>query len=89
MEKEGQTEIIQAEGPAGRRARIKGTGADVWEVIATLKDNKGDIQATAEYLSLSEAQIEEADAYYQQNRGEIEERIEENRRASEELNPRP
>lgn len=82
-------DIFQADGPTGKRARLRGTGADIWEVIATLKDNKGDIQATAEYLSLSEAQIEGANAYYQQNRGEIEERIEENRRASEELNQRP
>src|SRR5258708_32081770 len=30
-----------AEGPAGRRARLVGTGKDVWEVIATVRDNGG------------------------------------------------
>ena len=31
-----------ADGPAGRRARITGTGKDVWEVIAVVRDNDGD-----------------------------------------------
>ena len=30
-----------AEGPAGRRARLLGTGKDVWEVIGTVRDNDG------------------------------------------------
>jgi hypothetical protein len=31
-----------ADGPAGRRARLLGTGKDVWEVIAVVRDNGGD-----------------------------------------------
>ena len=30
------------DGPAGRRARLVGTGKDLWEVIATVRDNGGD-----------------------------------------------
>ena len=36
-----------AEGPAGRRARLVGTGKDVWEVIATVRDNSGDAAEAA------------------------------------------
>jgi hypothetical protein len=31
-----------ADGPAGRRARLTGTGKDIWEVIAVVRDNDGD-----------------------------------------------
>ena len=30
-----------ADGPAGRRARLTGTGKDVWEIIAAVRDNDG------------------------------------------------
>jgi hypothetical protein len=30
-----------ADGPAGRRARLVGTGKDVWEIIAVVRDNDG------------------------------------------------
>jgi len=39
-----------ADGPAGRRARLLGAGGDVWEVIATVRDNDGNIAAAADYL---------------------------------------
>lgn len=73
-------EIIQTDGPTGKRARLKGTGADVWEIIATLKDNHGDTEATAEYLSLRREQVEAADSYYQGNKQEIDQRISLNQR---------
>jgi len=41
-----------AEGPAGWRARLIGTGKDVWEVIATVHDNDGDTAAAARYLEM-------------------------------------
>ena len=28
--------------PAGRRARLVGTGKDIWEIIAVVRDNDGD-----------------------------------------------
>lgn len=51
-------------GPSGRRARLVGTGSDVWEVIATVKDNDGDIAETAEHLQLPLGLVQAAIAYY-------------------------
>ena len=53
-----------AEGPAGRRARLVGTGKDVWEVIAVVRDNDGDIPAAADYLEMSLGLVQAAVAYY-------------------------
>ena len=52
------------DGPAGRRARLVGTGSDVWEVIATVKDNDGDIAQTAKHLHLSLGLVQAAVVYY-------------------------
>src|SRR3954463_10093492 len=41
------------DGPAGRRARLVGTGKDVWEGIATVRDNGNDQAAAAEYLRIA------------------------------------
>ncbi len=38
------------DGPSGRRASLVGRGLDVWEVIATIRDNDGSIVLAAEYL---------------------------------------
>ena len=53
-----------AEGPAGRRARLIGTGKDVWEVIATARDNDGDIAETARYLEIPLGLVQAAVTYY-------------------------
>jgi uncharacterized protein (DUF433 family) len=53
-----------ADGPAGRRARLLGTGKDVWEVIATVRDNGGDLAEAAGYLEISLGMIQAAVAYY-------------------------
>ena len=53
-----------AEGPAGRRARLLGTGKDVWEVIATVRDNRGDAAETARYLELPLGLVQAAMTYY-------------------------
>jgi hypothetical protein len=37
-----------ADGPAGQRARLQGTGLDVWEAIAVVGRNAGSEQATAD-----------------------------------------
>src|SRR5438093_893057 len=52
------------DGPGGRRARLSGTGKDVWEVIATVRDNDGDVAAAAEYLAVPLGLIQAAVAYY-------------------------
>jgi uncharacterized protein (DUF433 family) len=60
-----------AEGPAGRRARLLGTGKDVWEVIATVRDNGGDLVETACYLEMPLHLVQAAIAYYGAHPGEI------------------
>ena len=52
------------DGPAGRRARLVGTGSDIWEVIAAVKDNDGDIPATATHLHVGLGLVQAAVAYY-------------------------
>ncbi|MEA2264791.1 MAG: hypothetical protein QOE27_374 [Solirubrobacteraceae bacterium] len=66
------------DGPAGRRARLVGTGVDVWEVIAAVKENDGDIGETASYLRLALGLVQAAVAYYGAFVDEIDEWIERN-----------
>jgi uncharacterized protein (DUF433 family) len=68
------------DGPAGRRARLIGTGMDVWEVIATVRDNDSDLAATADYLSVSLGLVQAAVAYYGAYQDEIDDWIELNER---------
>lgn len=63
------------DGPSGRRASLVGRGLDVWEVIATVKDNAGSARAAAEYLQLPSGVVEAAVAYYGDYRDEIDEEI--------------
>jgi len=65
-----------AEGPAGRRARLVGTGKDVWEVIATVRDNDGDLGQAAGYLELPLGLLQAAVSYYGAYPDEIDEWIE-------------
>ena len=67
-----------AEGPAGRRARLVGTGKDVWEVIATVRDNSGDAGETASYLEIPLGLVQAAITYYGAYRDEIDQWIETN-----------
>jgi uncharacterized protein (DUF433 family) len=53
-----------AEGPAGRRARLLGTGKDVWEVVATVRDNDGDLGEVARYPELPLGLVQAAVSYY-------------------------
>jgi hypothetical protein len=53
-----------AEGPAGRRARILGTGKDVWEVIAVVRDNGGDVAEATRYLEMPLGLVQAAVTYY-------------------------
>lgn len=65
-----------ADGPAGRRARLVGTGKDVWEVIATVQDNNGDAAEVARYLEIPLGLVQGAVTYYGAYREEIDEWIE-------------
>lgn len=63
------------DGPSGRRASLIGRGLDVWEVIATVRDNNGSIDAAAEYLQVPAGLVEAAVSYYGEYRAEIDEEI--------------
>lgn len=62
-----------ADGPAGRRARVVGTGMDVWEVIATVRDNGGDARQAADYLEVALGLVQAAVTYYGAYPDEIDE----------------
>ena len=53
-----------ADGPAGRRAILLGTGLDVWEAVDTVKQNAGSIDAAARYLERPTAALRIAIRYY-------------------------
>lgn len=66
------------DGPSGRRAGVLGRGLDVWEVIATVRDNDASIARAAEYLQVPTGLVEAAAAYYGEYRDEIDGEIERN-----------
>jgi uncharacterized protein (DUF433 family) len=77
--------IVFAEGPSGRRARIAGTGLDVWEVVATYKSLDGDPKRLHQaYPWLSDTQLRAALGYYAAYPDEIDRRIVLNERWTEE-----
>jgi uncharacterized protein (DUF433 family) len=63
------------DGPSGRRASLVGRGLDVWEVIATVRDNDGSFRESAEYLEVPVGLVEAAVAYYGEYRDEIDQEI--------------
>ncbi len=73
-----------AEGPAGRRARLVGTGSDVWEVVAAVRENAGDIGEAAGYLELPLGLVQAAVIYYGAYPDEVDEWIERNEREAAE-----
>lgn len=64
------------DGPSGRRASLLGRGLDVWEVIATVRDNNGSVDEAAEYLQVPTGLLDAAVAYYGEYRDEIDREIE-------------
>jgi uncharacterized protein (DUF433 family) len=78
--------IAFRDGPSGRRAALAG-GPDVWEIIETVKGTglagEEAISATAEWGSLTHAQVRTAVRYYADFRDEIDERIAFNRQESD------
>ena len=71
--------IIFTEGTAGRRARIAGTGIEVWEVIATYKGVGEDFNRLRQaYHWLTEQQLRAAVGYYMVYREEIDRLIKQN-----------
>lgn len=77
--------IIFADGPSGRRARIAGTGLEVWEVIATYKSLGRDFTRLRQaYHWLTEAQLRAALGYYAAYPEEIDRLIDRNEAWTEE-----
>lgn len=65
--------IVFADGPSGRRARIEGTGIEVWEVIASYVALEKDTKRLAKaYPWLSDRQLLAALGYYRTYPREIE-----------------
>ena len=73
-----------ADGPAGHRARLLGTGKDVWEVIAVVRDNNGDAAEAAHYMEIPLGLVQSAIAYYGAYTGEIDQQIEANEQETKE-----
>jgi uncharacterized protein (DUF433 family) len=67
-----------------RRAWVIGTGLDVWELVALLRDFGSEQELAGEY-ELTPGQIRVALAYYQEFREEIEDELERGRRSQAEL----
>jgi uncharacterized protein (DUF433 family) len=71
--------ILFADGPTGRRARVAGTGLDVWEVIATYRSvGESFKRLKAAYPQLDEVKLRAALSYYECYPGEIDNRISDN-----------
>jgi uncharacterized protein (DUF433 family) len=64
-----------SDGPAGRRARLVGTGKDVWEIIAVVRDNDADPAEAARYLEIPLGLIQAAISYYGTYTSEIDQLI--------------
>ncbi len=77
--------ISFADGPTGRRARVAGTGLEVWEVIATYQSvgrDRGRLQQA--YSWLSEGQLRAALGYYAAYPEEIDRHMAANERWTQE-----
>jgi uncharacterized protein (DUF433 family) len=60
-----------ADGPSGRRAALVGCGLDVWEVVATVRENDNNPEQAAAYLEIAPGLVQAAIAYYGEYRDEI------------------
>jgi len=77
--------ILFAEGTGGRRARVAGTGIEVWEVIATYKSVKEDFKRLQKaYHWLSAEQLKAALGYHRIYPRDIDRLIERNEQWNDE-----
>ena len=78
--------IIFAEGVTGRRARVAGSGLEVWEVISAFMGVNRDFKRLKKaYHWLTEQQLRAAIGYYEAYRDEIELQIKRNESWSKEV----
>jgi uncharacterized protein (DUF433 family) len=73
-----------SDGPAGRRARLVGTGKDIWEIIAVVRDNDGNPADAARYLEIPLGLIQAAISYYGTYTAEIDQLIDLNDQETDE-----
>lgn len=73
-----------ADNGGSRRARIRGTGVEVWEMVDLVKLHGGDIDAVVAFTDRPRGQVEAALAYYGAFPDDIDLLVEANRRAAEE-----
>jgi uncharacterized protein (DUF433 family) len=76
--------IVFRDGAAGRRAALAGHRLDVWQIVETVRGEDGDLEATAEYFSISPGLVGAAIGYYADYRDEIDAWIEANAAMAEE-----
>jgi len=77
--------ILFTEGTTGRRARVAGTGIEVWEIIATYKSVKQDLKRLKKsYHWLTQEQLKAALGYYRAYPEEIDRQLERNEPWNEE-----
>ena len=68
--------IVFADGPTGRRARVTGTGVDVWEIIAAYQSVGRNWKRLADaHDELTESQLRAALGYYRCYPDEIDARL--------------
>lgn len=68
--------VVFADGPAGRRAVVAGTGLDVWEVVAAWRHGGEDLDALrAAYPWLAASALHAALGYYRLYPAEIDDRL--------------
>ena len=73
-----------ADGPAGRRAVVLGTGLDVWEIVATVRQQAtGSTEAAARYLEVPTGVVRAAVRYYAAFAAEIEDVLDRKRAIAE------
>ena len=76
--------IVFADNSLGRRARVAGSGIDVWEVIATFRGLKEDYEKLKKaYHWFNNQQIRSALSYYALYPEEIDELIDQNERMTQ------
>jgi len=75
--------IVFADGVSGRRARVAGTGLEVWEIVATYKSVNQDFKRLQKaYHWLTEQQLRSVLGYYALYPEEIDDLIKHNERWS-------
>jgi uncharacterized protein (DUF433 family) len=73
-----------ADGPAGRRAVVHATGLDVWEIVATVRQQPtGSTEAAARYLEVPTGVVRAAVRYYASFPAEIEDALDRQRAIAE------